>query len=328
MSSTLPDRRPPLCVRRRRRLALCALALAAAGCGRIGYEDVFLSPQPPSDARDRDADDASVLLDQAPPPDPGAGDAQFDREGGVEGDAGADQRPPPPPDAGPDAADRPVADTAPGDARDTAAPLDVPVADTMPTGDPCRNPSFPAGGLIADFEAGTATTVVVGDRGGTPFTVANSSVTADVALVQAQCANRRALFYRGGTTPAGTSRLLQARFIVQPSSGVSRFLDARRWRGISFSVRASVPRTFHMKVSDRNTSSSGGVCTACSDHFQIGLAAGTNWTAHDVPFSTLTQTGVGDSFPALDTSALLSLEFSANTSQAFELWLDDIAFLE
>jgi hypothetical protein len=307
-------------------LASGVIAVAGLGCGRISYDDVHLAidapADPPADARDGDGrrDDARPAVDEAPPPDAATPEVAV-MDGQVtdllDGRDGAD--------AGPADTAGPRLDVGP--LSDSGDPLDASGPETPPA-EVCRNPTFTTGSLLADFEAGTATTVVFGDRGGTPFTPANASVTAESVLVAPQCANRRAMLYRGPAVASGTSRVLQTRFKLTTSSP-ERFLDARRWRGIRFAARTGGAwSTLRIKVPDRNTSYSGGTCTACEDHFQIAVTISAAWQVVDIPFASLAQTGAGDRFPALETSALFALEFTASTSQAFEFWIDDLAFLE
>jgi hypothetical protein len=170
--------------------------------------------------------------------------------------------------------------------------------------------------------------VVVGDRGGTPFTPANGSVTAESVLVAPACTNRRAMSYRGPAVASGTSRVLQARFKLT-TSPTQRFFDASRWRGFRFAARTlGAWNTLRVKLPDRNTSFSGGTCTACEDHFQTVVTISSVWQVFDIPFASLRQTGSGDSFPAPNTSALFALEFTSFTSQAFEIWIDDLTFMD
>jgi hypothetical protein len=329
-------------------VAWAALAIAAAlltACGRIGYEDVS---QPGQEGGPGDMDlrpDEQVPGDGSAGADGnlgGAGGTMTDAAGaggaggtmtdaaGVDGAGDLGGAGGIAIDAGPD---RIEVSGGPVDSADLSLPVDVAAPadlppDTGPVIGDCDSPTIPAAALIASFNDGTVTLAMVGDRGGTLFTAVND----DGASVQAvasppDCPGRRVMLYQGPAVAAGTPRVVQGRFKLS-NTAIGRFHDARPFRGISFHLRASSPLVYRVKVSDRNTSVSGGICSACSDHFQTSLNATTTWSSYTVRFSDLRQSGVGDSFPALDVSNLYALEFSANGTAAFQIWIDDIAFID
>ena len=230
-------------LRRRNRPGLAAVLagmLLASGCGRIGYEAVDLvtetdggASMPPPDAR---TDTLAPGMDAAD-----AGESS-DAAADVGSDAGVDVAPV---DVGSDAR----VDVAPADvgadvrvdvppAADAPLPPDARLDSAVDTAFGCRQPPAPSD-WIAHFEDGTATTVIVGGRGGTPFSVLRESgtpVTLEVVAIGDFCGSRRALRFAapGG---ANESRMIQVYFL-RGVDGRTPSYDGRAYDGIRISHRS------------------------------------------------------------------------------------------
>ncbi len=246
--------------------------------------------------------------------------------------------PPPPPSDPVDVAPAPdlappSIEVSPVDARaPDAAPRDLPpvrdvAGDTAVVQGPIETmaclPKPAADEVISTFEDGSLGSPMVGTRGGSSWYLLNSmdaSVTISNVEQPVRCGSRRALRFAGmaaeGTTPI-------ARLLFR---SIASFYDARAYKGVRFSLRAGVLSRVRFKLPDKNTSSSGGVCTNCSAHFGRDMDIGTEWTSVQVPFSSLTQSGVGDPQPAVTPASLLGIEFVVRGLPVFELFVDDVSF--
>ncbi|WP_437631067.1 hypothetical protein [Sorangium sp. So ce854] len=110
------------------------------------------------------------------------------------------------------------------------------------------------------------------------------------------------------------------------------FGDASEFRGITFWARAEECSSRRLKVMfiDRQTRHTGGICDVeaekCYDHFHTYVTLADDWKQFKVPAECLRQTGFGDQFDAPAMDQLWGLYFSFDARQAFDIWIDDVAF--
>jgi hypothetical protein len=251
------------------------------------------------------------------PPDVGPGMGTPD-SGGTGGSGGAD-----PTDAAMEPTSSPMQDSALP--PDTTPPPDAPPMIT------CPMPAADEG--IANFEAGL-TSDRVGDRGGTPWTVLMSTLdpamgitgTLATATGPARCGSTTFLRFTG---MANATRTPITRTLFR-SGSTAQFLNASGFKGFRMFLRANGGGTVRIKVPDRNTALTGGVCMMCNDHFIIDLNVTAEWQLFTVAFAQLKQSGTGDPQPALASGALYSLEIVAPrpgpSTAPFTLEVDDISF--
>jgi hypothetical protein len=228
---------------------------------------------------------------------------------------------------------RPPPDSAPPPVRDAAVdrPPDAPPATMPPPGPVCPAPPMPDD-LIATFEGGMLTTVVVGSRGGTSWAVLPGTVPEGLSGTLAaasdaapRCGSAGYLRFTGTATAA---RAPIMRASLRPTSGGSQqYFDGSAYKGIRLWLRAAAPAAVRIKVVDRNTVSSGGVCTLCNDHFATEVNVTTDWQLFTVSFTALKQMGTGDPQPAVAVAELWALEVVAPRSATFTLDVDDISFV-
>ena len=219
--------------------------------------------------------------------------------------------PMPPRDAAPPPTPQPPVDMRP------ATPAD-------PGGPGCPPPSAPDE-IISLFEDGALSTNPMNGRGGTQWNIINDNegavATVSIPEQPVRCGSRRALRFAGMSSPTKTP-IVRLLFIAgTPQS----FYDARAYKGIRLSLRSGVAGKTRLKVPDRNTSTSGGLCMSCNDHFGVDLDITPEWKTFVVPFSSLTQTGVGDPQPGVAVNALLGVELVLRQA-TFELFIDDVVF--
>ncbi|WP_155799085.1 hypothetical protein [Sorangium cellulosum] len=110
------------------------------------------------------------------------------------------------------------------------------------------------------------------------------------------------------------------------------FGDASEYRGITFWARAEESSARRMKVMfiDRQTRDTGGICDVeadgCYDHFHRHVLLADDWKHFKIPVECLKQGGFGDQFEAPAMDQLWGFYFSFDAGQAFDIWIDDVAF--
>jgi endoglucanase len=136
-----------------------------------------------------------------------------------------------------------------------------------------------------------------------------------------------------GTTVPGKAEddawgiLLGMNFVTQ-----GLFYDASKYAGVSFRAKVGPDsaRSVRLKIADVNTHKEAGVCTTCWNHFGKDLTLTTEWKEYKVSFSSAQQEpGWGNPRPiAVTPSKLIALNWGIGPGQSYDLWLDDITFLE
>lgn len=110
------------------------------------------------------------------------------------------------------------------------------------------------------------------------------------------------------------------------------FYDASGYRGITFWARAEEGSSRRLKVMfiDRQTRPTGGICDEaageCYDHFHRPVTLTSDWKHFKIPAECLKQGGYGKQFDAPLLDQLWGLYFSFEANQAFDIWIDDVAF--
>jgi MYXO-CTERM domain-containing protein len=80
-------------------------------------------------------------------------------------------------------------------------------------------------------------------------------------------------------------------------------------------------------VGDRNTYPPGGVCTTCWDTFTKTITLSAAWEDYVVGWDELRQQGWGvPESAALDTQQMIHINFQHPAGEAWEIWVDDVAF--
>jgi hypothetical protein len=108
--------------------------------------------------------------------------------------------------------------------------------------------------------------------------------------------------------------------------------SASKYSSISFFAKkgsASASSAVRVKIPDRNTDPTGGVCTACANDFGSDLTLSTAWQKFTIPFSSMTQlAGWGAPRPAhLDPSGVVAVQFQVTAPGAnYDIWVDDLTF--
>ncbi|WP_437786850.1 hypothetical protein [Sorangium sp. So ce1097] len=111
------------------------------------------------------------------------------------------------------------------------------------------------------------------------------------------------------------------------------YYDATGYRGITFWARAEDDSATGMFVTfvDQQTDNAGGICgtmagqVPCYDHYNTSVTLTSDWKHFKVPVECLKQEGYGR-FEALAQDRLGAIQFSFGRGQAFDFWIDDVAF--
>jgi hypothetical protein len=110
------------------------------------------------------------------------------------------------------------------------------------------------------------------------------------------------------------------------------FYDASKYAGIAFKAKAGADsgRQVRFKIADLNTHKEAGICKACWNHFGKDVTLTTDWKEYRVSFSSAAQEpGWGDPRPlALTPSKLIALNWSVGPGQKYDIWIDDVTFLD
>lgn len=186
-------------------------------------------------------------------------------------------------------------------------------------------------GLIDDFEDNDNQVSKVADRGGYWFTSHDPNGSnidpTPFAVSQGGAGSDKALHVFGLTSSdsAAWGALVGASFVQQ---GV---YDASKYSGISFKAKVGAKSTKNVRfnVGDVNTHPDGGVCKTCWNHFGKDLTLTSEWHEYKISFAELQQQpGWGDRFAAVTPSKLIALYWAIGPGKPFDLWIDDIRFLE
>ena len=108
--------------------------------------------------------------------------------------------------------------------------------------------------------------------------------------------------------------------------------NASKYAGISFYAKlgsSTASSAVRVKVPDRNTDPTGGVCTSCSNDFGVDLTLTTTWTKYTILFSSMTQqAGWGAPRPAkIDPTGVVAVQFQVTAPGAtYDIWVDDVTF--
>ena len=118
--------------------------------------------------------------------------------------------------------------------------------------------------------------------------------------------------------------------LVNASLGKHPPYDASAYCGLHFfgRVGAGASSEVTLRVPDKNSHPDGGVCGSvqmpCYLHYQKQYSFALAWKEYTVLFTDLTRSGWPVSF---DVSAIYGVEFGLSPNTKFELWIDDISFL-
>ncbi len=110
------------------------------------------------------------------------------------------------------------------------------------------------------------------------------------------------------------------------------FYDASKYAGVAFKAKVGPysTRAVRLQIADVNTHKDAGLCTACWNHFGKNLMLTPEWKEYRVTFSSIEQEPDWGSPrpPAVTPSKLIALNWGIGPGNSYDLWIDDVTFLE
>ncbi len=106
--------------------------------------------------------------------------------------------------------------------------------------------------------------------------------------------------------------------------------DLSAYSGVRFRARGSASLYMNLATRDSNPENLGGSCEdgeGCYDRHGRTVLLTSSWQDFSVDFCTLSQEGWGASLPAFDPTTVTNLNFHVRSTQAFEVWIDDVEFI-
>jgi len=107
--------------------------------------------------------------------------------------------------------------------------------------------------------------------------------------------------------------------------------DAATTGGITFWMKSNAPVSVNFLIPETVLPANGGLCDEsaddpnCNSHFAFKITApSSDWVKYDVPYGALTQQFGGTA--TWNTQRLLGVQFLIDPGQAFDVWIDDVAF--
>jgi hypothetical protein len=204
-------------------------------------------------------------------------------------------------------------------------------------GKTCRLGTRPAiDGLLDDFEDENTQLSQVAGRDGywwTKHDEKGSTVGPDPFMPSEGGADASGLALRAiGKTAIGGPETWGAGFGANLLTRQNAVYDASKYVGISFKAKVGQGSTRQVRFSigDANTHPNAGICKVCWNHFGKDLTVTNHWKEYRVLFSELgQQASWGDPRPAaLTPSKLVAIDWSITGGQVYDLWIDDIQFLD
>lgn len=183
--------------------------------------------------------------------------------------------------------------------------------------------------LIDDFEDGNLLSLPVDGRSGAWFTYTDGSAGC-VASEVADAGDGRALHLRGsGFTDWGAGFGTVMRWSQADQKAC--VYDASSYRGLRFRAKGNAKLRVNLQTRATTFESRGGECAdseTCFDQHGRTLYLEPEWREFELDFCQLAPEGWGGERPPFDSAALVMLNIQVQQTEAFDLWIDDVSFIE
>jgi len=195
-----------------------------------------------------------------------------------------------------------------------------------------------ADGNIDDFEDGNNQTNQQGGRDGYWYTAKDSlgstmTVPAEgFSTTQGGADGSSTAVQIKGKTAAGGDQAwgveLGMNFV-----GQGDLYDASKYKALYFKAKSGskeAEKKVRVSLADVNTHPSAGVCANCYNHFNSNIELTPDWKEYTLAFEDLRQrAGWGDPRPSNVTAdKLVNLNYQIGGGKDFDMWIDDVKFLE
>jgi len=190
-----------------------------------------------------------------------------------------------------------------------------------------------ADGELDDFEDGDTQLSKLGGRDGHWFAMKDAfGSTVSILADDGGADGSELAMHVKGTTTAGQGGDNWGAGVGVNLVSQGLFFDASKYAGIAFKAKAGPrsSRRIRFKLGDVNTHPDAGVCTQCWNHFGADLTLTGHFRTYELLFADAQQEpGWGAPRPStLTPGKLVSLDWAVGPGQTFDLWLDDLVFLE
>lgn len=195
-----------------------------------------------------------------------------------------------------------------------------------------------ADGVIDDFEDGNGQVTTQGGRDGYWYIAKDSQGSAveepaaGTDPVDGGAGGSAKAFHIKGHTAAGNPEAWGIEFGTQFVGDQNVQYDASKYAGISFKAKKGGGDTdkIRVNVGDINTHPNGKVCKNCWNHFRKDFTLSDDWQEFTMTWNEMQQrAGWGDPRPrSITPEKVLTLSFALEGGKTFDIWFDDIQFLE
>lgn len=194
-----------------------------------------------------------------------------------------------------------------------------------------------ADGNVDDFEDGNKQGTVEGGRDGYWYTAAdpNGSVveipTDPFTTEGGADGSSTALRFKGKTSGAQGAWGVELGLNLK-NDQTSQY-DASKYKAFAFKAKAGAKeaeKKVRVAFGDVNTDPSGKVCTACYNHFSSNVELTPEWKEYVLALEdTRQRPGWGNPRPAgISADKLVKVSFQIEGGKDFDLWLDDLKFMD
>lgn len=193
-----------------------------------------------------------------------------------------------------------------------------------------------ADGNVDDFEDGNKQASVEGGRDGYWYTAAdpNGSVVeipTDPFTAEGGAESPTGLRFKGKTSGANGAWGVELGLNMLNDQAVQ--YDASKYKAFSFKAKSGAKeaeKKVRVAFGDVNTDPSGKVCTACYNHFSSNIELTPEWKEYVLAFQdTRQRPGWGNPRPGgLTPDKLVKVSFQIEGGKEYDLWLDDLKFME
>jgi hypothetical protein len=196
-----------------------------------------------------------------------------------------------------------------------------------------------ADGNIDDFEDGNNQTNVEGGRDGYWYAAKDNQGSSfeipsgEFSTSEGGDEGSTTALHIKGTTSSGGDQAWGIELGMNFLNSQGDFYDASKYEALTFKAKLGskdVDKKMRVSLADVNTHPTGGVCTACYNHFNSTIELTSDWKEYTLAFKDLKQReGWGQPRPANVTAAkLVNINFQIGGGKPFDVWLDELKFLE
>jgi hypothetical protein len=136
-----------------------------------------------------------------------------------------------------------------------------------------------------------------------------------------------------GTTASGGDQAWGIELGMNFLAAQGEMYDASKYKALYFKAKLGskdVEKKIRVSLADVNTHPTGAVCSACYNHFHSNIELTPEWKEYTLAFDDLRQRdGWGAPRPAgVSPDKLVNINYQIGGGKPFDMWIDDLKFLE